>query len=587
MQLRGVILCGTGTSIAHTAYMKWIACVAVALLALGAAATAHAEDTWSKPFPGVDHLHRVTSNQNIHALAIDLCAAGVGVRATAFSERGRTVPSFGQLVGAQAAINGDFFGGGFDTDGLAMSGGTLWPGSADHGYVAPLAFGSHRVEMPVHEAMTAPAPWMTEIVSGHPTILVDGATRASTDPLCTNRHPRTAVGLSADKRTLYLVVVDGRASSRIGMRCDELAALLRELGADDAMNMDGGGSSTMWLQGAGVLNFPSDGSPRTVGNHLAIYARGSGEAAFCPNRTPHGWLDSATCEAVTGWAQDDDSPDAPIDVHVYFGGPAGAEGAYGVSTRADIHRDDLCDAIGSCAHGYGIAPPASFLDGQPHEVWAYGIDSAGGANAALFGSPLTMQCDPPPPPVSADDGQRRHITSPEVLAAWSFDFHDVAPLDDAVIDAFPDGEPLPDTPRLVRATGDSAVYLVDGTTLRHVTDPAAMKAWRFSFDAVADITPEELAMFEIGSPLPAKPFLARGSGPEVYIIDTVAMSSDGGDESGGDTGDTGEDDLGDEPDDVKVASGCSSARGGSSGVALILFLVWLGWNVRRRNASAC
>jgi len=74
------------------------------------AATAGASDTWTTPFTGVRYLYRTTSKPwRIHAMVVDLCAAGVKVRATASSERKRTTSSFGSLVGAHAAINGDFF----------------------------------------------------------------------------------------------------------------------------------------------------------------------------------------------------------------------------------------------------------------------------------------------------------------------------------------------------------------------------------------------------------------------------------------------------------------------------------------------
>jgi hypothetical protein len=81
----------------------------VLLSLLLVSSTVHAADTWTDPFPGVRRLHRVTANQNINVLVVDLCAAGVSVRATATNERQRTVGSFGALVGAQVAINGDFF----------------------------------------------------------------------------------------------------------------------------------------------------------------------------------------------------------------------------------------------------------------------------------------------------------------------------------------------------------------------------------------------------------------------------------------------------------------------------------------------
>lgn len=276
-----------GAALAATRDMRSILLSGLCTAAIGLSSTAaHAQDTWSDPYPGVRRLHRVTSNQNINVLVVNLCAPGVSVRATKSGERQRTVSSFGALVGAEAAINGDFFSyTDYSTNGPAMSGGAAW-GGTDHNYVAPVQFGPNRVALPGHEGTGGVESWAREVVSGHPTLLVAGAARNNNgDGLCTARHPRTALGLSADKQTLLLAVVDGRATTRIGMTCDELGALLEGLGAADAVNLDGGGSSTMWLAGTGVLNNPSDGSQRVVGNHLAIQAAGTGGAPNCPNPT--------------------------------------------------------------------------------------------------------------------------------------------------------------------------------------------------------------------------------------------------------------------------------------------------------------
>ena len=73
----------------------------------------------------------------------------------------------------------------------------------------------------------------------------------------TNRHPRTAVGVIDDNH-LIAVVVDGRNSLAHGMNINELAIFMKALGCKDAMNLDGGGSSTAWVENSGVVNFPSD-----------------------------------------------------------------------------------------------------------------------------------------------------------------------------------------------------------------------------------------------------------------------------------------------------------------------------------------
>ncbi|HLT87302.1 MAG TPA: phosphodiester glycosidase family protein [Sphingobacterium sp.] len=75
-----------------------------------------------------------------------------------------------------------------------------------------------------------------------------------------NRHPRTAIALTGDDK-LLLLVVDGRNKSSHGMNLHELSSILRWLGAKEAMNLDGGGSSTLYIEGAtenGVVSYPSD-----------------------------------------------------------------------------------------------------------------------------------------------------------------------------------------------------------------------------------------------------------------------------------------------------------------------------------------
>jgi hypothetical protein len=250
------------------------------------AGPASAADQWSAPHPGVERLFRTTPAPNrIHALRIDLCRDGVQVRATRSGERRQTPSAFARAVGAQVAINGDFFSyDGYGTTGLSIGDGDHWPGTSDSEAAGYVAFGFDRVEFSGSGERRGPEPWMREVVSGLGVIVEDGVAveRAPARPShCSARHPRTAMGLSRDRRTLHLVVVDGRSGSSRGMNCVELGRLMRELGAWDAVNLDGGGSSALWVEGPGVVNRPSDGSQRVVANHLAVFARGSGEARHC------------------------------------------------------------------------------------------------------------------------------------------------------------------------------------------------------------------------------------------------------------------------------------------------------------------
>lgn len=90
------------------------------------------------------------------------------------------------------------------------------------------------------------------------------------------RHPRSAIGYSADKNTLYMVVVDGRGSS-IGVTHEEFGKILLSKGVYEAIHLDGGGSSTLVGRTLGtddlaVLNKTSDGTQRRIPNGLGIYS---------------------------------------------------------------------------------------------------------------------------------------------------------------------------------------------------------------------------------------------------------------------------------------------------------------------------
>ena len=118
----------------------------------------------------------------------------------------------------------------------------------------------------------------TTLIGGWPRILRDGvnvaADAATTEGTISRnaevRHPRTAIGYSKDRKTVWLFVVDGRSASSVGMTLVELADQMRKLGAWQAMNFDGGGSTTMVIDGK-VVNTPTDPTgEREVGNALLV-----------------------------------------------------------------------------------------------------------------------------------------------------------------------------------------------------------------------------------------------------------------------------------------------------------------------------
>jgi len=109
-------------------------------------------------------------------------------------------------------------------------------------------------------------------VGGNKVLLRDGAVQPIDNVAM---HPRTAVGFSADGTKMWLATVDGRQADSRGMTELELARHMKSLGADDALNLDGGGSSTMLAREEGeksplVRNSPSDGGERLVPNGIGV-----------------------------------------------------------------------------------------------------------------------------------------------------------------------------------------------------------------------------------------------------------------------------------------------------------------------------
>lgn len=253
--------------------------LAAASILAASVSSAEAEDTWTDPYPGVRHLRRSTADQKIHVAVIDLRRRHIHMRATKFADRGRTVSSFASRYGAGVAVNADFFGapfggGTYEPAGLAVGDGERWPCAScvDNNDQTVLAFGADNRSALFFagDNVAAPEAWMTQLVSGREAVTVNGAANGGVagNP---DVAPRTSAGLSADGKTLYLAVVDGRRTDARGMTLFQLGQLMASVGAHHAINLDGGGSSAMVIRSeGGVQNRPSDGAERTVGNHLGV-----------------------------------------------------------------------------------------------------------------------------------------------------------------------------------------------------------------------------------------------------------------------------------------------------------------------------
>jgi exopolysaccharide biosynthesis protein len=245
-----------------------------ALLLALAAMTARADGASELVAHGVQYRHVVGDGLDAHVVRVDLTQPQLRIIATPESGRGLTVSEFASRTGAVVAINGDYFDLDLRPVGLAMGDGRVWAEAVETiRRQEVVGVGDRRVKIFQRaEPLRAPEPWMTGAVSGWPMIVENCAPVAQlpgSDHFTRAPHPRTAVGLSADGGQLLLVVADGRREGVPGLTLPELAQLLARLGACSAVNLDGGGSSAMWVRDR-IVNQPSDLVERPVANHLAV-----------------------------------------------------------------------------------------------------------------------------------------------------------------------------------------------------------------------------------------------------------------------------------------------------------------------------
>ncbi len=244
---------------------------------------------------GIDYVRTVQWSPRpliTHVITVDMRTSGLRFLVTPPDEKGsdlplraRTTSQFLREFGVQIAINGDGFSPWWSRSladyfphvgdpvrprgNTASQGRVYW--STDANY--PTLYVSSRNTL----SFDAPAkPY--NALSGE-SMLVEGGNPIP-DLENSALHPRTAIGYSRNGRYLYLVVVDGRQSFYSeGITLQDLAMLMISLGAQYAMNLDGGGSSTMVVaSGDGqprILNSPIDnyipGRERPVADHLGIY----------------------------------------------------------------------------------------------------------------------------------------------------------------------------------------------------------------------------------------------------------------------------------------------------------------------------
>ena len=249
----------------------------------------------TEPFQGVRYYRRVHFTPYpmvAHIVVVDLQAPGIGFLVTSGDPaetlplKARTTSQFARSTGVQIAINGDGFSpwyarGPFDyfphvgdrvaPTGYAMSEGVVYGQGS-----GPTIYFSKNAEASFTLGDITPY----NAISGNNMIVVNGQSVEDLDN--TYAAPRTAIGLDGSGKSLILFVADGRQPFYSqGATLYEIAQLMIYYGAANAMNMDGGGSSTLVMRNSlgivQVVNSPIQtgvpGWERPVGNHLGIFTQ--------------------------------------------------------------------------------------------------------------------------------------------------------------------------------------------------------------------------------------------------------------------------------------------------------------------------
>ena len=266
-----------------------LVCILFRFATASAALADASNPDWTPVFEGIQYKQLVRGGAEplrAHALQVDLKHPDIRFFVTpANGERakdtdGMKTSTFLKRYGCQVAINaspyapvGEVEGEPCDVLGLSISDGDAY--STAHG-----AWGALLITKD-NRAQIAMPPFDTSdvynAVGGFHLLLKEGA-NVGTDR---EKHPRTAVGISRCGRYLYLLVIDGRQPGySLGASTREAAKLMKTLGAHDALNLDGGGSTTLVFDGAKkrpkVINRPIHllpGMERVCANHLGIFAR--------------------------------------------------------------------------------------------------------------------------------------------------------------------------------------------------------------------------------------------------------------------------------------------------------------------------
>ncbi len=212
-----------------------------------------------------------------HVAKVDMENGAVRVVASSEADRGSTVSKYADRTDALVAINGGFFDAQMRPDGVTVGPCGRWSKrSAQSARKEPvLAIGRTRAQVLDAGSDKNLPSWVQHAITGWPALVRDCRAFTSTelpgsDAFTRTARHRTAVGVSRDGKSMYLVVADGQKNGAYGVTLAVLGKFMRdELDVCAAVNLDGGGSSAMAVNEKLASRLSGDGE-RMVANHLAV-----------------------------------------------------------------------------------------------------------------------------------------------------------------------------------------------------------------------------------------------------------------------------------------------------------------------------
>ncbi|WP_373767110.1 phosphodiester glycosidase family protein [Glaesserella sp.] len=225
-------------------------------------------------------IQTTTQESYIHIARIDLNCPTVELIGTSPTDKGISVSDFAQKNQTDIAVNANFYRKDLSPIGLVISNGKTWHKSRDTRSRVFFACttdnkclieGKNRLSKTDPKWQVAVSGWhYFEQKSAKFECAANDKIGCSQD-IFSGKHPRTMLGLDEKRNALYLVVVEGRQLGFRGMTLDELAALAVQLDLTKAINLDGGGSSTMVVGNHRLSALPLlQSSERKIANHFGV-----------------------------------------------------------------------------------------------------------------------------------------------------------------------------------------------------------------------------------------------------------------------------------------------------------------------------